>query len=404
MSCSVLIESDEESNRSEIIPARQTENPEYVAWKKTDKMLQSWMFSSMVDNVLIMVINCETSQELWKRLDEIFMSQSKACYMPLLMQIQSTEKCSLSVSDCFNKMKKIFDSLAIGGNALSSNEFIMYVLAGLDDSYESLVTNVLTRLEKEKISVEELLSMLLSHEIRLEMSKGKAQFEMMHDMGANFVQKGQNYNKANAGNNMAGNGGYANSFGGDKNVICQICFILGHGAYKCKNRFNHTFVPKQGKGNARGFKPRGGQFFGGNFGRRGLGRGLNGGFNGNFPGIFCGNGTFQGYVAYQPPLGYQPQMSPSFMNCHGAPGVYNTYAPAAMYAGNAGPSSGNVSSGNVCNASGYNAGVPLVDYNVVADPAWDIDSGATDHVTQNAGIYLSYSNYTGVRSCTYAMA
>ena len=57
----------------------------------------------------------------------------------------------------------------------------MHVLARLDDSYES------TRLEKEKISIEDLFSMLLSHEIRLEMSKGKSQFEVMHDMSANFA-------------------------------------------------------------------------------------------------------------------------------------------------------------------------------------------------------------------------
>ncbi|KAK9230592.1 hypothetical protein WN944_023564 [Citrus x changshan-huyou] len=295
-------------------------------------------------------------------------------------------------------MKKISDNLAIGGNALSSNEFTMHVLAGLDDSYESLVTNVLTRLEKDKITIEDLFSMLLSHEIRLEMSKGKAQFEVMHDMSANFAQKGQNYNKANAGNNMAGN-----SFGGDKNVICQICFIPGHGAYKCRNRFNHTFVPKQGRGAARGFRPRGGQFFGGNFGREGIGRGFSGNFLGNFP----RNGNFQGYVAYQPPpkdyqsqmtppQGYQSQMTPSFFNPQSALGFYNGYTPAAIYAGNVGSNSGNMSSSTMCNTSSYNARVPLVDYNVVADQAWYIDSGATNHVTQNAGILLYCSNYTGV--------
>ena len=68
-------------------------------------------------------------------------------------------------------MKKISDNLAIEGNALSSNEFVMNVLTGVDDSYESLVTNVLTGLEKENITVEDLFSMLLSHEVRLEMSK-----------------------------------------------------------------------------------------------------------------------------------------------------------------------------------------------------------------------------------------
>lgn len=45
-------------------------------------------------------------------------------------------------------------------------------------------------------------------------------------------------------------------------------------------------------------------FFYGNY-RRGGGRGYNGGFP------RCGN--FQGYVAYQPPLTFQPPMAPSFV-------------------------------------------------------------------------------------------
>ena len=128
-------------------------------------------------------------------LAQIFMSQSKARYLPLKMHIQSTKKGSLYVSDYFNKMKKIIDSLAIRGNALSSNELIMHLLTGLDDSYESLVTNILTRLENEDLTVEEIYSMMLSHETRLEMSKGKLQNELMHGMTTNFAQKGQNPNK-----------------------------------------------------------------------------------------------------------------------------------------------------------------------------------------------------------------
>lgn len=154
----------------------------------------------MTDDVLIMVIHCETSLELWEMLAEIFMSQSKARYMPLKMQIQTTKKGALSVSDYFNKMKKLADSLAVGGNPLSSNKLIMHLLTGLDDSYESLVTNILTRLEKEHITVEEVYSMMLSHETRLEMNKGKSQTEIMHDMSAHFAQKGQNFNNSNYSN------------------------------------------------------------------------------------------------------------------------------------------------------------------------------------------------------------
>ncbi|GAY48967.1 hypothetical protein CUMW_115680, partial [Citrus unshiu] len=49
--------------------------------------------------------------------------------------IHTNKNESLSTRDYFYKMKKIFDTLDIGG---------------LDDSYESLVTNILTRLEKGK--------------------------------------------------------------------------------------------------------------------------------------------------------------------------------------------------------------------------------------------------------------
>lgn len=84
-------------------------------------------------------------------------------------------------------MKNISDALAIGGNALSLNEFMMHILVSMYDAYESLVTNVLTRLENENITVEDMFSVLSSHEIRLKVSNGNAQFETMHDVSANFA-------------------------------------------------------------------------------------------------------------------------------------------------------------------------------------------------------------------------
>lgn len=73
----------------------------------------------------------------------------------------------------------------------------------------------------------------------------------MHDMTANFAQKGQNPNNNGYGtqknNNSGGNfggftGGYGDNtnvfagFNPEKDVICQICFIPGHSADKCKNK------------------------------------------------------------------------------------------------------------------------------------------------------------------------
>ncbi|KAH9751439.1 reverse transcriptase Ty1/copia-type domain-containing protein [Citrus sinensis] len=293
-------------------------------------------------------------------------------------------------------MKKIADSLAIGGNPITSNELIMHLLTGLDENYESLVTNILTRFEKEKLTAEEVYSMMLSHETRLEMSKEKSHNEPLHDMTTNFTQKGQGYNRYgyNQKNVGAGNFGvYDNnqnmSTGPGKDVVCQIYYIPGHGAYKCKHRFNQGFIPRNkgfggfrlrtGGQNYRGFPGNNQNYFGRGSGYNSSGFGS--GFRPNFPRQAGPTGPFFGYVAYQ---------NPGFMNSQGAfdfpsaNGDYNGVPTANMYAGN----------------YGIPHNVPpfaqLANYSSVADPAWYLDSGATNHIAQDAGILSKYSTYHGL--------
>ncbi|KAH9800494.1 retrovirus-related pol polyprotein from transposon RE1 [Citrus sinensis] len=309
------------ASRSEAQSSSRRENPAYIDWKKADKLLQSWMLSYMI----------------WEKLAEMFMSQSKARYMPLKMQIQTIKKGAMSVSDYFNKMKKIADSLAIGGNPLASTDFIMHLLTGLDDNYESLVTTILARLEKDSLTVEEVYSLMLSHETRVEMSKGNVQNELMHDMSANFAQKGQNYNKFNNANQRGFNGG---NFTGIDN---------GKGGY------NNMY-----------------------------GRGY-GGFYGAAIGVPRYTAPmFQGNVAYQNANVMYPQ---GFPVIQGLPDQYNgaIATPFANYG---------VIPPTVPNAQ-IAPTAPVAGYEVVADPAWYIDSGATNHVTKEAGIFSSYSVYHG---------
>lgn len=49
--------------------------------------------------------------------------------------------------------------------------------------------------------------------------------------------------------------GFGSLFG-DKNVVCQICLLPDHVAYKCRNMFNYGFIPRQRRGNLSGFRPR----------------------------------------------------------------------------------------------------------------------------------------------------
>ena len=78
----------------------------------------------------------------------------------------------------------------------------------------------------------------------------------------------------------------------------------------------------------------------------------------------------------------------TFTNAQGNYGGHNGFPCGAMsnnmFAGNVGPSN------NI-----QTAAVPLANYGSVVDPAWYIDSSATNHVAQDVGILSYYSLYCG---------
>lgn len=102
---------------------------------------------------------------------------------------------------------------------------------------------------------------MLSHETRLKMNKGKAQSEVLHNMSVNFAKKRLNYNKSYSTNKRSFDGENIGAFDNnmsrfitDKEITCQICFIPGHGVYKCRNIFNQNFILRPWRS---GLRPRG---------------------------------------------------------------------------------------------------------------------------------------------------
>lgn len=84
----------------------------------------------------------------------------------------------MSIVDYLTRMKKLVDNLTLAGKDIELNNFAQHILTGLDSSYyESLVTNVLAR--RDKISTDELYSLLLVHENKIEGKKKKAKLLVM---------------------------------------------------------------------------------------------------------------------------------------------------------------------------------------------------------------------------------
>ena len=77
----------------------------------------------------------------------------------------------------------------------------------------------------------------------------------MHNMTTNIAQKNlydgksngnyqKNYGNNSGGGNNSGYGyGQSNNSSNLSEIVCQICFIPGHAANRCRNRYNSSFVP-----------------------------------------------------------------------------------------------------------------------------------------------------------------
>jgi hypothetical protein len=72
----------------------------------------------------------------------------------------------------YNKMKAFADEMAATGKPLEDEDFVSYVLAGLDQDYNSFVQNVTGKAE---ISLGALYSQFLAAEARLELQNSQFQ-------------------------------------------------------------------------------------------------------------------------------------------------------------------------------------------------------------------------------------
>ncbi|KAF5458441.1 hypothetical protein F2P56_022468 [Juglans regia] len=140
-------------------------NPAHSSWLLQDQMVISALYSSLTDNILSQVVDCATSHEIWTTLTNLYSAQSTAHLMQTRYQLATLKKGSDTISAYFHKAKALASSLSSAGHPLSSHEFIIYLLTGLEADYESVVSSITTR--PEPLSISQVFSYLLNHESRL---------------------------------------------------------------------------------------------------------------------------------------------------------------------------------------------------------------------------------------------
>jgi hypothetical protein len=146
-------------------------NPEYTTWHQQDAAIISTIMSTSTEPVQGLILFTTTAQDAWAALAASFSSQSTARFMAIRGQLQDLKKLDSTITTYFNKAQGLADTLTSIGEPLRPQEFIGYVLAGLDEDYDSVHAAISNR--TTPITIRELYAQLLATEQRLEAHKSE---------------------------------------------------------------------------------------------------------------------------------------------------------------------------------------------------------------------------------------
>ncbi|RVW48987.1 Retrovirus-related Pol polyprotein from transposon TNT 1-94 [Vitis vinifera] len=140
-------------------------NPDFVQWRRFDRMVLSWMYSTLNPDIMGQIVGFQTSHEAWMALHKIFSASSKARIMQLRLEFHTTKKGGDSMLDYILKMKTISDNLTAVGEPVKDRDHILQLLGGLGPDYNSIVASLTAR--EDDLSLHSVHNILLTHEQRL---------------------------------------------------------------------------------------------------------------------------------------------------------------------------------------------------------------------------------------------
>jgi hypothetical protein len=104
-----------------------------------------FLLSSLSKEVLPQVTTRVTVVGAWSKIENLFSSQNRARTVNTRLQLATTQKGNMSVAEYINKMKMLGEEMAAAGRSLEDEELIEYVLTGLNQDYDPIVSAVIAR-------------------------------------------------------------------------------------------------------------------------------------------------------------------------------------------------------------------------------------------------------------------
>jgi hypothetical protein len=146
-------------------------NPLYEQWKATDQQVLGFLLLNMSRETLLQVSICKMTAEVWSFLEATFLSIKKARSVNTRISLSNTRKGNITISEYVGKMRTLADDMATSGKPLDEEVVVSYILASLDEDYDSIVTTLVAR--ADVVSVAEAYAQLLHYEQRHSLLHGE---------------------------------------------------------------------------------------------------------------------------------------------------------------------------------------------------------------------------------------
>lgn len=109
-------------------------------WTRGDFLLQSWIYSTITDDLSSMILSKTASaHDLWQALASLFTDNKEYRAIHLQEQFKSLKKSSLSIHEYCKLIKTTADSLADVGHEISDKQLVLQTLHGLPKNYSTIV-------------------------------------------------------------------------------------------------------------------------------------------------------------------------------------------------------------------------------------------------------------------------
>ncbi|XP_052146334.1 uncharacterized protein LOC127765463 [Oryza glaberrima] len=117
--------------------------PEDSTWAQTDCCVRGWLFGSVSDAILNVVMEPDqTARDLWLAIDDLFQANKEPRAIYLSHEFHSMTQGDMPIADYCQKVKTAADALCDVGHPVTKSQLVLNLLSGLNSCFSSTADNI----------------------------------------------------------------------------------------------------------------------------------------------------------------------------------------------------------------------------------------------------------------------